>query len=271
MASAYFDFRKANHFLPHIILVGLGIGTANYILNGNLNWIQWCIQSMSTSFIIGYTSVIIGLNKSWLKSLFKTKSKFYIIILTSFILAGLLATEIEHAIRSLVFHSQKFQPLSAGKMYIYNCIISLIMGLSFFQNYFTIHKNHELGENQNIKNKKQLDAKGVITNLPLKQGENIILIHIENVVYFEAYDNYSFVYDLDGTRRLCDYSLLFLQKRLSKQFSRVHRKYIVNKNHIKQIKPHINGRYNIFFNSKLSPITSSKSYSTIIKKLIKIE
>lgn len=277
MTTIPFNFKQANRFFPHILFVGLGIGTANYIINGDLNWIQWILQSISTSFLIGYTLVIIGLNRSWFTLYFKTKGKLYIFVFLALFLVGVLATEIEHVIRSLVFHSQQFQPLSAGKMYLFNGIISLILGYGFFQNDFLKKKNPKYIENQkklqSQKNKtdKFSDSADAITSIPVKQGENILLIPIRDIVYFEAFDNYSFVHNVTGEKKLCDYSLLFLEKRLSKNFSRVHRKYIVNESHIKQIKPHLNGRYLIVFNTGLDPITSSKGYSTIIRKLIKIE
>ena len=271
MTTVPFYFKPANRFLPHIVFVGLSIGTANYILNGDLNWIQWILQSLSTSFLIGYTLVIIGLNRSWFKLYFKTKGKLYIFIFLAFFFVGMLATEIEHIIRSLVFNNQQFQPLSASKMYLFNGIISVVLGCSFFQNDFSKNKSSESDENQKNETDKIIDDADAIINIPVKQGDNILLIPIRDIVYFEAFDNYSFVYSLTGEKKLCDYSLLFLEKRLDKNFSRVHRKYIVNESHIKQIKPHLNGRYLIVFNMGLDPITSSKGYSAIIRKLIKIE
>ena len=267
MTTVQFNFNKANRFLPHIILVGLGIGTANFIIYDNLNWIQWCIQSLSTSFIIGYILVVIGTNKSWLKSHFQSKLKLYLLITICFFLTGVIATEVEQVIKSLIFNNQEFHFLSAEEMYLYNGIISLILGISFFENNYNKVQKSDPIENDNTR----LDFEEAITQLPLKQGENTLLMPIKDVIYFEAYDNYSFVYDLKGGKRLCDYSLLFLQKRLGKQFSRIHRKYIVNTDHIQQIKPHLNGRFLIQFSDKVAPITSSKSYSTIIRKLIKIE
>ncbi len=274
-----FGFKKANRFLPYIVLVGLGIGTANFIMNGGLNWIQWTIQSLSTSLLIGYTTVLMGSNKSWLKVYIKPIWKLYVFIFFVFLLAGVLATEIEHVIRSLVFRSEPFLPFTAGKMYLFNGIISLILGFIFFQNnYLSKNRNSNLINNQvelqiqEQNTMESLKSVDIATSIPVKQGENILLIPIQDIVYFEAFDNYSFVYDLKAQKRLCDYSLLFLEKRLDEKFSRVHRKYIVNAEHIKQIKPHLNGRYLIEFSQKeLLTITSSKSYSKIIRKLIKME
>ncbi len=277
MNAVKFQLKQANQFLPHILLVAIGIGTANYILNGNLNWMQWVIQSISTSFIIGYTLVLVGYNKPWFTYYFTSNNRLLLFIFFVFFLAGVIATEIEHLIRSLVFRNQPFTPFSSGKMYLFNGIISLILGYSFFLSDFLKRKSVDhIESGEKVESPKTegdilLNNNTTITNIPVKQGDNIFLISIEEIAYFEAFDNYSFVFNLLGEKKLCDYSLIFLEKRLTKNFSRIHRKYIVNEDHIKQIKPHLNGRYRIIFNNKLDPITSSKGYATSIRKLIKIQ
>ncbi|NER18471.1 LytR/AlgR family response regulator transcription factor [Spongiivirga citrea] len=277
MTTQPFYFKEANRFIPYIAVIGIGIGTANYLLNGDLNWVQWVIQSLSTSFIIGYSLVLIVLNKPWFLSHLKTNFKLYIFLTCAFFISGVLATEMEHTIRSLIFQNQQFQPFTGGKMYLFNGIIALILGYSFFQN-----KLLKTKDAKSVQNKEHFDIQNnetdlssttnSISKIPVKQGENIVLIPIENIFYFEAYDNYSFVYIDQGEKKLCDYSLIFLETRLNKSFARVHRKYIVNENHIKQIKPHLNGRYVIMFDDKRIPsITSSKGYLSTIKNLIKIQ
>lgn len=274
-----FELKKANRFLPYILLIGLGIGTANFIMNGDLNWIQWAIQSLSTSFLIGYTTVLVALNKPWFTFKILPSWKVYVLLTIVFIGVGVIATEIEHIIRSLIFDSEPFQLFSAGKMYLFNGVISTVLGFSLFQNNHLIQgstskireNSLELIREGSADNKvpKSFDS---TSSIPVRQGDTILLIPTQEIVYFEAYDNYSFLYDVKGQKRLCDYSLLFLEKRLENMFSRIHRKYLVNKSHIKQIKPHINGRYIIEFSlGGLSSIRSSKTYSNTIKQLIKIE
>jgi hypothetical protein len=274
-----FGFKKANRFLPYIVLVGLGIGTANFITNDGLNWVQWAIQSLSTSFLIGYTTVLIGSNKAWFKAHLAPTWKLYLAIFFIFLLGATLATEMEHVIRSLVFGSEPYLSFTAGKMYLFNGIISLFLGFSYFQNSYSSKTPtpNTVDTPTAIENKKEnttaeVKSLDITTSIPVKQGENILLIPIRDIVYFEAYDNYSFVYDVHAQKKLCDYSLLFLEKRLDDHFSRVHRSYIVNARHIQQIKPHLNGRYLIEFAHKgIASISSSKSYSKTIRKLIKIE
>ncbi|MEL6924088.1 MAG: LytTR family DNA-binding domain-containing protein [Bacteroidota bacterium] len=107
--------------------------------------------------------------------------------------------------------------------------------------------------------------------IPVKQGESILLINTATILYFEAYDNYAFVYDEQGGKRLCDYSLLFLAERLEDHFLRIHRKYIINTRFIRQIKPHLNGRYLIELDGPDSiSLTSSKSYGEAIRQLIRL-
>ncbi len=269
MNGTSFHVKPANRFLPQILLVGLGIGTANYIMNDTLNWIQWGIQALATSFIIGYTLVVIGVNKTWFLSHITSKRKLYLLLSLLFFIVGILATEIEHLIRSLIFKSQPFALFSSGKMYLFNGIISLILGFSFFYNFFPKTKSNTAHEENDSSS--PLESSETLANIPVKQGENILIIAITDVAYFEAYGNYSFVHSITGEKRLCDYSLLFLERRLHHKFSRVHRKYIINENHIKRIKPHLNSRYVIEFGNGLASIISSKGYVMTIRKLIKIE
>lgn len=275
MNESGFNFKKGLKFLPQILLVGIGIGSANFVMHGENNWLQWTIQAMSTSLIIGYVLVVLGANRSWLESNLKPSWKRYAIVALFFVLAALVATETEQIIRSSVFSGGDYKPLSAGKMYLYNSIISLVLGFSFFQ--FDVSKKTSGSEasEQDIPlpegNDPEVAANDPIRKIPIKQGENIHFIDLDQVVYFEAHDNYSFVHTTGGQRKLCDYSLRFLESRLSEGFSRVHRKYIVNQYHITQIRPHLNGRYQIAFPNPVAPITSSKSYTANIRKLIKIE
>lgn len=279
MIATQFETKRANRFLPYILLIGLGIGTANFIMNGELNWIQWVIQSLFTSLLIGYTTVLVAINKTFFKLKVYPIWKLYIVLFIVFLIVGFFATEVEHVIRSLIFRSESFQPFSGGKMYLFNGVISAVLGFSIFHNNQLVQSGIEKSvESQlNSQNERLLDQKTSIPNdiassIPVKQGDNILIIPIEEIVYFEAYDNYSFVYDVNGQKRLCDYSLLFLEKRLEDMFSRIHRKYLVNEKHIKKIKPYINGRYIIEFSiNGLTSITSSKSYSNTIRKIIKIE
>lgn len=107
--------------------------------------------------------------------------------------------------------------------------------------------------------------------IPIKKGEAIFLYKPSQVIYFEAYDNYSYLYDLKGDKHLCDYSLKALETRLGDNFLRVHRSYVINRDHIQQITPFVKGRYVITFkDGNGTSITSSRSYAEEIKALIRL-
>ena len=134
MVVTQFEFKKATRFLPYIVLIGLGIGTANFIMFGDLNLIQWAVQSLFTSFLIGYSTVLVASNKPWFNHKITPVWKVYILLFIVFIFVGVIATEVEHIVRSSIFGSEPFRPFSAGKMYLFNGIISLVLGFSLFQN-----------------------------------------------------------------------------------------------------------------------------------------
>ena len=269
------EFHKANRFLPYIAMVGVGIGTANYFINEGLNWIQWVIQSLATSFLIGYPLVLAAANKATFKSYFKQPWQLYLCLLVLCFLLGAITSEIEQVLQATVFHRGPYQAFSAGSMYLFNGIIATVLGFSFFQNdaiFQPIQEDREPEAEAATAPALESTTVAPITKIPVKQGDNIRLVPIQEIVYFEAFDNYAFLYTLTGEKKLCDYSLLFLEQRLDESFVRIHRKYIINTNHVQEIRPHLNGRYLILFTGEtLDSITSSKSYATAIRRLIKIE
>lgn len=276
MQAIPFDFKRVKEYLPFILLIGVGIGTANYFIHHTLNWFQWVILALSTSFLVGFTLVSIAAHRSWIQQTLPSAWKRYLILAIIFCLIGCLASEVEQVIKGLLLGQGPYRPFSGGNIYLFNSIISLVLGFSFFlnQRLFPLEKASEvpLEPSPPIDDTSSLEPVKPISQVPIRKGESIQLIPAQEIAFFEAYDNYSFLYDLKGQKMLCDYSLRFLEKRLAPSFMRVHRKHIVNTLHIKQINPHMNGRYLIQFdNPQLESITSSKSYSSLIRTLIKLK
>ena len=264
--------KKVNSYLPHIFLIGLSIGTANYLIHGTFNWFQWIILALSTSFLIGYSLLSIAANKGSFQAYFQSKWKLYVSLVGLCLFIGVFASEVENILKSLIFLNDGYQPFSAGSNYAINAVISLAMGLSFFFNEHLFPMSSPKADEIQSEPKEGAKLNDPLAQIPLRQGENIRLLAVEDIAYFEAFDNYSFAYDLEGNRMLCDYSLIFLEKRLGNAFMRIHRKFILNTMHIKQIKPQLNSRYLIEFNkAQLEAISSSKSYAASIRSLIKIE
>ena len=262
------SFKKANEYIKWILVVGLAIGVANFALGVWPTLGQSIVQHIITSFIIGYSLLLVVFNLPHFLPDNISDVKKYGIFIILFSLIGFLGSEIEILVRRFLFQQGDYQFLTGGGIYLFNAILSTILGFGIQT--WVLGKNTTEIQIENQPTPIQDQSPEISTTIPIKQGENINLHSLENVIYFEAYDNYSFLFDLDGKKHLCNYSLLFLEKKLTQNFLRVHRKYLINKHQISQIKPHLKGRYVIVFkDKKQSSITSSNSHADIIKSLIK--
>ncbi len=260
------DFKKANKFLPYILILGLAIGFASFFMGFGEELSGRLVINTITSLIIGYSLLVIVFNRDLLLAFCNKKWQVYSLFLLLFIVVACIATEVEIIIRDAILSQSGYKPLSGGKMYLVNSIITAAIG---FGNYLTFEL---LDENASppVEPEKAIDNRHPILQIPSKQGENIILTSTQDVVYFEAYDNYSFVFVEDRKKSICDYSLRFLESRLGPSFVRIHRKHIVNRSKITSIRSHLNGRY-ILSLSDGSEVNSSKTYAATIKDIIKLQ
>jgi two-component system LytT family response regulator len=104
------------------------------------------------------------------------------------------------------------------------------------------------------------------TALTIKTGDRIILLRFENIVYLEAQDKYVFVYTSDGQKHLTDQSLAALSEKLPAQFFRIQKSYIINKEKIREMHRHFNGRYLFIMDDKPGTrLTSGRTYHDELK------
>ena len=104
-----------------------------------------------------------------------------------------------------------------------------------------------------------------ISTIPVRTGDKIFLVHVHDVVLFEAREKYVVVHT-DGEEQLIDYSLSYLESRLPETFVRVHRSYIINKLKIREIQKYFKGTYMLLMNDKKgSKVKTASSYNEIIK------
>jgi len=110
----------------------------------------------------------------------------------------------------------------------------------------------------------QLPAKA--SALPIKTGDRIILLRYENIVYMEAQDKYVYIYTTDGSKHLTDNSLTGLSEKLPSQFYRIQKSYIINKDKIREMHRHFNGRYLFVMDDKPGTrLTSGRTYHDAIR------
>ena|SRR5688572_16643039 len=112
----------------------------------------------------------------------------------------------------------------------------------------------------------QLKTPQKATALPVKTGDKINLLKFENISYLEAHDKYVFIYTIDGQKHLTDQSLMSLEEKLPAQFYRVQKSYIINKERIKEMHKHFNGRFLFTMDDKnTTRISSGRTYHEAIK------
>ena len=110
----------------------------------------------------------------------------------------------------------------------------------------------------------QLPAKA--SALPIKTGDRIILLRYENIVYMEAQDKYVYIYTTVGNKHLTDNTLANLSEKLPSQFYRIQKSYIINKDKIREMHRHFNGRYLFIMEDKAGTrLTSGRTYHDSIR------
>ncbi|MFT3674409.1 MAG: LytTR family DNA-binding domain-containing protein [Chitinophagaceae bacterium] len=113
---------------------------------------------------------------------------------------------------------------------------------------------------------KQLQAPPKATALPIRTGDRITLLRFEQIIYLEAQDKYVYVYTVDGQKYLTDQSLTSLAEKLPPQFYRIQKSYILNKERIREMHRHFNGRYLFVMDDKnATRLTSGRTYYDDIK------
>ena len=71
--------------------------------------------------------------------------------------------------------------------------------------------------------------------LSVRRDETLLLLEIENIIYFQGADNYVQIYLKDGVQEKCRKTLDSLQKILPEKFMRIHKSFLVNLESIRGI------------------------------------
>lgn len=113
---------------------------------------------------------------------------------------------------------------------------------------------------------RQFQAPQRSTALTIRTGDRIILLRYEEIVYLEAQDKYVYIFTADGQKHLTDQSLSSLLEKLPANFFRIQKSYIINKDRMKEMHRHFNGRYLFVMNDKAATrLTSGRTYADSIK------
>jgi two-component system LytT family response regulator len=121
--------------------------------------------------------------------------------------------------------------------------------------------NHTIDMNGLQEMIRQFQAPVRATALPIKTGDRITLLRFENIVYLEAQDKYVYIFTADGQKYLTDQSLTTLSSKLPAHFYRIQKSYILNKDKIKEMHKHFNGRFLfIMDDTRETRLTSGRTF-----------
>lgn len=116
-----------------------------------------------------------------------------------------------------------------------------------------------------------LSKKAEATTLPVKVGDRVIFVRLDEVSYFKADEKYVSVITKHSKSYILDTSLKQLEEKLPSGFIRVHKTYLVNKNLVKEIRKHFNNRFIIILDDyDQSKITSGRSYYQSVREFSEI-
>lgn len=107
----------------------------------------------------------------------------------------------------------------------------------------------------------------VVTALPVKVGQKIILIRFSEIVYCKSDKGYSSIFIKTGKEYISELKLHELEKKLPPSFLRVQKSYIINTNTVLEIQRYFNNRFVITLDMQgRTKITTGTSYVQIIRK-----
>ncbi len=123
-----------------------------------------------------------------------------------------------------------------------------------------IHKAGEAGSAPEVKRliAHQDNEQEILSRVVVKKGSDIIIIPVEEIIYFEAQDDYVRIVAEQG-KFLKQKTMKYFESRLeSEDFVRIHRSYIVNINYISKIELYEKESYRILMkDEKLLPVSRS--------------
>jgi len=110
-----------------------------------------------------------------------------------------------------------------------------------------------------------------ITSIPVKLGDRMLFLRIEDISYFSAEDKYVTIHLKDGKTYLSELALKTLEEKLDGKFLRIHRSLLVNTKRIKEINRHYGSKFVVRMEDvNQSRLISGRSYCESLKAIMEI-
>jgi len=107
------------------------------------------------------------------------------------------------------------------------------------------------------------------TSIPVKVGDRVVFVRLDEVSYFQADEKYVTMVTKHAKSYIMDGSLKKLEEKLPAYFLRVHKSYLLNKNLLKEVKKHFNNRFVLVLDDySQSKILSGRSYYQAIREML---
>jgi two-component system LytT family response regulator len=126
----------------------------------------------------------------------------------------------------------------------------------------------KLQMNENVERLLSQLASAPVKRLQVKSGDKILLINVDDIVYFEAKDKYTFLHTIDQ-KQIVDFTLADLEGKLDKtNFIRIHRSNIINLKYMRELVKWFGGKYKVRLKDKnQTELIVSRGYIDQIQKL----
>lgn len=107
-----------------------------------------------------------------------------------------------------------------------------------------------------------------VTSIPFKVGDRVILVKLENILYFEAKNKYVNYFDVQGKSYLTEQSLVALEEKLPPYFTRISKSIIVNKNKVLEYQKYFKGKFVIILDdAHRTQLISGEKYTERIRRI----
>ncbi|GAA5117771.1 LytTR family DNA-binding domain-containing protein [Haloechinothrix salitolerans] len=107
-----------------------------------------------------------------------------------------------------------------------------------------------------------------LARIPVQQGDRTVLVDASSIIFATAARGYSYL-QLAGERVLVSYSLNELERRLRGHFYRTHRSYLVNLDHVRELRPDFKGALVLVMDDhRRSRVEVSRRHVRELRKLL---
>lgn len=111
----------------------------------------------------------------------------------------------------------------------------------------------------------------VPTTFPVKVGDRVIFLKMSEIAFFKSKDKYVEIHTVVDKAYILEHSLNTLEMKLPNNFRRVQRAFIININHITEIRKYSPGKYAILLDDVCkTKIITGRSYSMKVNNLVKL-